>query len=111
MYKNKMQIGRNFYSSHKNWLDDHYRCVTSKRVIIYLNPQFKIISIKSNPVAAYLVVLVTNWDIDLKIPIGIIQNVLKMEILKGTDTGNRIVFTFPRRPRFIQTLVVVSSVI
>ena len=106
-----MQIGRNFYSSHKNWLDDHYRCVTSKRVIIYLNPQFKIISIKSNPVAAYLVVLVTNWDIDLKIPIGIIQNVLKMEILRGTDIGNRIVFTFPRRPRFIQTLVVVSSVI
>jgi hypothetical protein len=108
VYKNKMQIGRNFYSSHKNWLDDHYRCVTSKRVIIYLNSQFKI---KSNPVAAYLVVLVTNWDIDLKIPIGIIQNVLKMEILRGTDIGNRIVFTFPRRPRFIQTSVVVSSVI
>jgi hypothetical protein len=107
----EMQIGRNFYSSHKNWLDDHYRCVTSKRVIIYLNLQFKIISIKSNPVATYLVELITNWDINLKIPIGIIQNILKMEIRRDTDTSNRIVLTFPRRLKFVQILDVASSVI
>lgn len=103
--------GRNFYSSHKNWLDDHYCCVISKQVIIYLKPQFKIISIKSNPVVTYLVLLVTNWDINLQIPIGIIQNVLKMEIWRGTGIGNRIVFIFPRRPGFIQILNIASSVI
>jgi hypothetical protein len=107
----EMQIGSNFYSSHKNWLDDHYRCATSKRVIIYLNLQFKIISIKSNPVAAYLVELITNWDMNLKIPIGIIQNILKMEIRIDTDTSNRIVLTFPRRLKFVQILDVASSVI
>jgi hypothetical protein len=103
-----MQIGRDFYSSHKNWFDDHYRYATSKRVIIYLNLQFKIISIKSNSVAAYPVDLITNWDINLKIPIGIIQ---KMEIRRDTDTSNRIVLAFPRRLKFVQILDVVSSVI
>ena len=106
-----MQIGRDFYSSHKNWFDDHYRYATSKRVIIYLNLQFKIISIKSNSVAAYPVDLITNWDINLKIPIGIIQNILKMEILRDIDTSNRIVLAFPRRLKFVQILDVVSSVI